>query len=310
MSKSQNKLATVVITTRNRKELLRDAITSTLAQQEQVEIIVMDDASTDGTGEMVRAEFPMVRLVTSETRCGLIVQRNRAAEIATTPIIFSLDDDAIFSSPKVISQALPYFSEERVGALALPLINVIGGVAREFYVGRPSEKHAFWVMHSFTGAAYAVRRDLFLALGGFQGHLFHWGEEPEFSQRMLNAGRVVRLAMTDPIHHFPAAEGRHKRGKNLWLYRNMILSSWYTAPLPLLIPLLGLQTARCLARGVSNVRQLPIAPAGIVRAYASCFARLGKRTPISLPTFRLFVELNRRRFVPYEEIAGRLAPLA
>ena len=63
MSKSQNKLATVVITTRNRKELLRDAITSTLAQQEQVEIIVMDDASTDGTGEMVRAEFPMVRLV-------------------------------------------------------------------------------------------------------------------------------------------------------------------------------------------------------------------------------------------------------
>lgn len=310
MSKSQNKLATVVITTRNRKELLRDAITSTLAQQEQVEIIVMDDASTDGTGEMVRAEFPMVRLVTSETRCGLIVQRNRAAEIATSPIIFSLDDDAIFSSPKVISQALPYFSEERVGALALPLINVIGGVAREFYVGRPSEKHAFWVMHSFTGAAYAVRRDLFLALGGFQGHLFHWGEEPEFSQRMLNAGRVVRLAMTDPIHHFPAAEGRHKRGKNVWLYRNMILSSWYTAPLPLLIPLLGLQTARCLARGVSNIRQLPIALEGIVRGYASCFTRLGKRTPISLQTFRLFVELNRRRFVPYKEVAGRLAPLA
>ncbi len=252
----------------------------------------------------------MVRLVATETRCGLIVQRNRAAEIATSPIVFSLDDDAIFSTPNIISQALPHFSEERVGALALPLINIIGGVPREFYAGRPSEKHAFWVMHAFTGAGYAVRRDLFLALGGFQGHLFHWGEEPEYSQRMLNAGRVVRLAMTDPIHHFPATEGRHKRGKNVWLYRNMILASWYTAPLPVLIPLLGLQTARCVARGASNIRQLPIALEGIVRGYASCFAKLGKRTPISLQTFRLFVELNRRRFVPYEEIAARLAPLA
>ncbi|MBL8042373.1 MAG: glycosyltransferase family 2 protein [Nitrospira sp.] len=310
MNGSKKYAATVVITTRNRKELLRDAITSTLAQQEEVEIIVMDDASTDGTGEMVTAEFPMVRLVATETRCGLIVQRNRAAEIATSPIVFSLDDDAIFSTPNIISQALPHFSEERVGALALPLINIIGGVPREFYAGRPSEKHAFWVMHAFTGAGYAVRRDLFLALGGFQGHLFHWGEEPEYSQRMLNAGRVVRLAMTDPIHHFPATEGRHKRGKNVWLYRNMILASWYTAPLPVLIPLLGLQTARCVARGASNIRQLPIALEGIVRGYASCFAKLGKRTPISLQTFRLFVELNRRRFVPYEEIAARLAPLA
>lgn len=275
MNGSKKYAATVVITTRNRKELLRDAITSTLAQQEEVEIIVMDDASTDGTGEMVTAEFPMVRLVATETRCGLIVQRNRAAEIATSPIVFSLDDDAIFSTPNIISQALPHFSEERVGALALPLINIIGGVPREFYAGRPSEKHAFWVMHAFTGAGYAVRRDLFLALGGFQGHLFHWGEEPEYSQRMLNAGRVVRLAMTDPIHHFPATEGRHKRGKNVWLYRNMILASWYTAPLPVLIPLLGLQTARCVARGASNIRQLPIALEGIVRGYASCFAKLG-----------------------------------
>ena len=90
----------------------------------------------------------------------------------------------------------------------------------------------------------------------------------------------------------------------------MILASWYTAPLPVLIPLLGLQTARCVARGASNIRQLPIALEGIVRGYASCFAKLGKRTPISLQTFRLFVELNRRRFVPYEEIAARLAPLA
>lgn len=310
MNSGAEPVATVVITTRNRKELLRDAITSTLVQQEEVEIIVMDDASTDGTGDMVTAEFPMVRLVESKTRCGLIVQRNRAAELATGPILFCLDDDAIYTTPSIISQTLPYFRDDRVGAVALPLINIIDGTKRDFFAGRPTGQDTKWVTHAFPGGASAIRRDLFLSLGGFQVHLFQWGEEAEFSQRMLNAGRVVRLAMTDPIHHFPATEGRHKRGKNVWLYRNMILASWYTAPLPLLIPLLGLQTARGIIRGASNIRQLPIAIEGILRGYASCFARLSKRTPISLQTFRLFLELNRRRFVPYEEIVDRLVPLA
>lgn len=310
MSENSKPSATVVITTRNRKEMLQPAIASALSQHGEIEVLVMDDASTDGSADMVKRTFPTVRVVTSRHRCGLIVQRNRAAKLANAPVIFSLDDDAIFTSPNIVSQALPYFRDERVGALALPLINIIDGIEREFYAGRPTQQDAFWVMHTFTGAAYAVRRDLFLSLGGFQGHLFHWGEEPEYSQRMLDSGRVVRLASTDPVHHFPAAEGRHKRGKNVWLYRNMILASWYTAPRSLLVPVLAAQTARCLVRGTSSLRQFPIAIEGIVRGYASCIARFWNRTPISYQSFKLFVELNRRRFVPYEEIACRLAPLA
>ena len=303
-------VATVVITTRNRKEFLRKAIESARAQDQAVEIIVMDDASCDGTADMVRREFPLVRVCRSDQRFGLIVQRNRAANLASTPIIFSLDDDAIFTTPNIVSQTLPYFKDERVGAIALPLINIINGAKQEFFAGRPTRQDISWVTHAFPGGASAIRRDLFLALGGFQGHLFQWGEEAEFSQRMLNSGRVVQMAMTDPVHHFPAIEGRHKRGKNVWLYRNMILASWYTAPRSLLVPLLLVQTARCLARGASNIRQFPIAIEGIIRGYASCLARVGKRTPVSSQTFKLFVELNRRRFVPYEEIADRLAPLA
>jgi len=310
MSNHTSPVATVVITTRNRKEFLRKAIESARSQDQAVEIIVMDDASCDGTADMVRREFPLVRVCRSDQRFGLIVQRNRAANLASTPIIFSLDDDAIFTTPNIVSQTLPYFKDERVGAIALPLINIINGAKQEFFAGRPTRQDISWVTHAFPGGASAIRRDLFLALGGFQGHLFQWGEEAEFSQRMRNSGRVVQMAMTDPVHHFPAIEGRHKRGKNVWLYRNMILASWYTAPRSLLVPLLLVQTARCLARGASNIRQFPIAIEGIIRGYASCLARVGKRTPVSSQTFKLFVELNRRRFVPYEEIADRLAPLA
>jgi GT2 family glycosyltransferase len=303
-------IATVVITTRNRKEMLRHAIESALMQKGEVEVMVMDDASTDGSTDMVRREFPMVCLFTTAHRCGLIVQRNRAAELATAPVIFSLDDDAVFTTSNIVQQALSYFEEPRVGAVALPLVNIIDGVKQEFFVGRPSETGQFWITHAFPGGASAVRRELFLSLGGFRGYFFQWGEEAEFAQRMLSAGRVVRLGMTDPIHHFPAKAGRHTRGKNMWLYRNMILSVWYNAPRALVLPLIGFQTMRCLGMVSTKPQQIPIAIEGLFRGYIGCIKEFNARRPVSFKTFKLFVEINRRRFVLFDHIKDRLSPMA
>ena len=55
--------ATIVIVTKNRKEELRDAVLSALNQVGRLEILVIDDGSTDGTSEMIRAEFPTVTAV-------------------------------------------------------------------------------------------------------------------------------------------------------------------------------------------------------------------------------------------------------
>ena len=115
---------TVVITTRNRKDSLRTALQSVLTQTAKPEVLVIDDASTDGTAEMVRGEFPTVRLDQSPQALGLIVQRNRGASLANGDIIFSIDDDAAFSTPHVIEQTLAEFEHDRVGAVAIPFINV------------------------------------------------------------------------------------------------------------------------------------------------------------------------------------------
>src|SRR5579859_1637302 len=94
--------ATVVITTKNRKLELRNAVGSALSQSARPQVIVMDDGSTDGTRQMVEREFPKARLEYSESSLGYIHQRNRAAKLATTEFLFSLDDDAVFSSPRVV----------------------------------------------------------------------------------------------------------------------------------------------------------------------------------------------------------------
>src|SRR5262249_44594549 len=96
--------ATVVITTKNRKTELRRAIHSCLLQKGSPRILVMDDGSSDGTSDMVRAEFPEIELRRSSESEGYIRQRNRAARIATTAFLVSLDDDAVFSTPDVVEQ--------------------------------------------------------------------------------------------------------------------------------------------------------------------------------------------------------------
>src|SRR5882672_12428273 len=116
--------ATILITSKNRKEELRVAVKSALEQTGNPEVLVIDDGSTDGTSDLIRAEFPQVNLHRFEKSEGLIVQRNRGAELAAGEIVFSMDDDAIFSSPHVVEQTLADFDHPRIGAVAIPFINV------------------------------------------------------------------------------------------------------------------------------------------------------------------------------------------
>src|SRR5207247_2927276 len=98
---------------------LRAAISSALRQSVQPEVLVTDDAWTDGTAQMVRAEFPAVRLERSADSVGYIVQRNRAARLASSAILFSLDDDAQFGSADTVEKTLGEFDHPRVGAVAI-----------------------------------------------------------------------------------------------------------------------------------------------------------------------------------------------
>ena len=98
--------ASIVITTKNRKEELRLALRSAVTQSGQPEIIVLDDGSTDGTAELVRVEFPQVTLHRFEESKGLVVRRNEGARLAAGDVIFSIDDDAMFSTPRIVEQTL------------------------------------------------------------------------------------------------------------------------------------------------------------------------------------------------------------
>lgn len=89
-----NPAFSIVITTYNRVSLVRRAIRSALGQQfKNPEVIVVDDASTDGTAEYIQKEFPEIRYLRQETNRGAGAGRNWGIREATNPWVVILDDD-------------------------------------------------------------------------------------------------------------------------------------------------------------------------------------------------------------------------
>ena len=88
-------MVSCIIPVRNRRYLIGDAIKSVLMQPDDipVEIVVVDDGSSDGTPEYVRETFPWVNVVESRGGCGPGVSRNLGVENTSGSVLMFLDSD-------------------------------------------------------------------------------------------------------------------------------------------------------------------------------------------------------------------------
>jgi glycosyltransferase involved in cell wall biosynthesis len=297
--------ASIVIITRNRKDELRAAIRSASIQTTRSEIVVIDDGSSDGTSEMIRSEFPAVRMERSEVSNGYIFQRNRAASLAHGEIIFSVDDDAEFSSPNIVEQTLRDFSDRRIGAVAMPLVE--GRDANQMHQLAP-DSSGIWVTDRFVGTAHAVRRDVFLKLGGYGEHLLHQGEEGDYCLRMLAAGYVTRVGRADPIFHYESPDRSSER-MDFYGRRNDILFTWQNVPMPYLPFHLVATIVRGSIYAVRSARHPQKMFAGMFSGLAECFRGDFERRPVNPRIYRLSRELKKRGPLPLRSVLDCLPAL-
>jgi hypothetical protein len=296
--------ATVVITTKDRREMLDEAIASALAQRGAgVEVLVVDDGSRDGTSAMVAERHPGARLVRSERSMGYIAQRNRAAALARAPVIVSIDDDARFASPDTVAQTLADFDDDRIGAVAMPFLDVRGHETALRQV--PPDHAGRWVTNAYVGTAHAVRRDLFLALGGYRETLGRQTEEFDFCLRMLAAGRVVRLGRADRLEHREAPRLNERLIR--LSTRNDVVRAYQLVPLPDALE----YGAKQLVGGLLIARRFGVPGAGargVLDAVREILHAPGARRPVGRGAFRVDRLLRRRGPQPLERIAPLLPP--
>src|SRR5918993_498800 len=96
----------VVVPTRNRSRLLASTLRSVLVQRGvELEVIVVDEGSTDNTPEMLAAlDDPRVRVLRHDVPRGLSAARNRGADEARGEWVAFVDDDDLWAPEKLVSQ--------------------------------------------------------------------------------------------------------------------------------------------------------------------------------------------------------------
>lgn len=115
----------VVVTTRNRAVLLQQTLRCIYDQTwADREVIVVDEASTDDTLQMLAQKFPAVKVVHHEVARGISGARNGGVAVATGDWLFFLDDDDLIH-PR-------HLQELHEASLAAPPNSIVSGPMRDF----------------------------------------------------------------------------------------------------------------------------------------------------------------------------------
>lgn len=283
-----NPVVSVLIPTKNRRDLLARAIRSALAQTVPVEVFVLDDGSTDDTQAFVAAEFPQVRYFREEVSRGPTFERNKGADAATAPFLLTLDDDCELVSPETLAACLDEFDHARIGAVTIPYINIRqDAIVR----GAAPPGGGRWATLLFTGGMIVFRREAYLRAGGYRPTLFMHVEESDLAVRLLASGFLVRLGAAAPLHHHESPV-RDLRRLHVLGARNHVLFAWHNVPQPYLLPHLAVTSVRCAALGV-RIRHPLLIARGLLQGYRECVSGRAARQPVARAVYTLSRRLKR-----------------
>ena len=239
----------VVIATRNRVDALALTLPRLLALPERPPLVVVDNGSDDATVAMVRARFPEVRLV-ALGRNGGAVARNFGVAAATTPYVAFADDDSWWA-PGALRTAETLF--EGYKRLALIAARVLVGPEEKLDptsaqmatapLGHQPDLPGPSVS-GFLACGAVVRRDAYLAAGGFDPIVFFMGEETRLAYDLRSAGWGLVYRDDVVAHHHPTGDGPGLEKRAL-LAGNAVLTAWMRRPVPVALG----ATARLLRGG-------------------------------------------------------------
>jgi glycosyltransferase involved in cell wall biosynthesis len=269
----------------------------------------MDDGSTDGTAELIRAafppdHFPQVIYRRGDTSLGPTARRNEGAKLARSPYLFTIDDDCLLTSPRTFQQTLDAFDHPRIGAVTIPFVNVKQDSIKRFVATDPQQRQ---VSFMYFGGMIAFRRDAYLAAGGYRTFYFMHVEEPDLSIRLLDHGFVTRLGWADPIEHLESPVRNRKRLHALGP-RNHMLYHWYNTPMPAVLARVPMAMAGAFWHTIKNgYPHLGIL--GLVRGIGGFVHERNRRAPVRDSVYRLGQQL-RRGTMTLEEVEPMLPPLA
>jgi GT2 family glycosyltransferase len=171
-----------------------------------------------------------VRIIRDEAAPGYIVGRNRIVRESQGLAVLLLDDDASILDSGAIQAALQVLgSDPEVGAVAFAQADGKGAPWPETM--QPGKGSTPCYVPAFIGFAHLVRKDVFLALGGYRERFVFYGEEKDFCLRLMESGLQTVYLPDARVTHDPDPAGRARRRYLRYVSRNDCLHALYNEPL-------------------------------------------------------------------------------
>jgi len=222
----------VVVVSYETRETLLECLAALVAEP-TASVVVIDNASRDGTAAAVRERFPSVRLVANAENVGFARACNQGARESRARYLLFLNPDATLAPGSLGALAAILEARPRVGVVGprtrsangdiqvstgpdLSLVSeirqrrLVRGVARrdaailvEAEGLHAVEREVDWV----SGACLMIRREAFDAVSGFDERFFLYEEDADLCRRVRQAGWQVLFS--------PGAEARHALGRSM-----------------------------------------------------------------------------------------------
>ena len=271
-------LVTVNILSWNRKSDLRITLQELKkTTYPNIEIIVVDNASTDGSPEMVESEFQYVELIRMPKNIG-IAGWNIGFENAKGKYIVVLDDDS-HPAPKAIEKMIEEFEKpenKSVGVIAFQI--KAGSEQVNITFNWPKEKITFW------GCGAGIRSSVLKKVGYYDEHFFIYANEIDLGIRVINAGYKIYYIPDCIAYHRTSPTNRGNWRNNYFGTRNSIWRIWKYYPISA-IPLHTLITVYSRVRKAFRDREIYSFIKGCLAAFWGIHTIKDKRIVISQNTY-------------------------
>lgn len=233
--RQEQPLVSVVIVNYRVRDMLRDSLLSLRASKNvDLEIWVVDNASGDGSLDMLSGEFPEVRVIANGTNVGFARANNQALAKTTGDWLVLLNPDTRFAADAMRAIVDVFSRHPRAGCVGAALLNSDGSpqpcchafptlwnllveafglhrVALRLGIGGPieapvprgGEGAVDWV----GGACMTLSREAYRHVGGLNESSFMYGEEMDWSRRAARAGYATVHSDRVRVTHYGGAAG-------------------------------------------------------------------------------------------------------
>ncbi|MCX7982644.1 MAG: glycosyltransferase family 2 protein [Syntrophales bacterium] len=243
-------MVSVIIVNYNTKELLAACLKTLPEGVEGLsrQVIVVDNGSTDGSGEMIKTQFPEVILIENKANLGFSRANNLGAQNASGDALLFLNSDTLIKKNAISILYRTLMESEFTGIVGPKILNVQGQPTRSYmrFLTLPmlfagSDKlsqfinveryRLHYTQYDFThrravpwlsGACLLVKRPVFVEVGGFDEAYFFYCEDMDLCLQVSKKGYQIIYEPSAEIIHLFGGSSKEKKEDLYRVYRHSI----------------------------------------------------------------------------------------